>query len=45
MDRHNAELSNGIGNLASRVLAMLRSYFDGVLPAPPSRGRSPTCRR
>jgi methionyl-tRNA synthetase len=34
VDRHNAELSNGIGNLASRVLAMLRSYFDGVLPAP-----------
>jgi methionyl-tRNA synthetase len=32
VDRHNAELSNGIGNLASRVLAMLRSYFDGVLP-------------
>jgi methionyl-tRNA synthetase len=34
VDRHNAELSNGIGNLASRVLAMLRSYFDGVLPQP-----------
>lgn len=32
VDRHNAELSNGIGNLASRVLAMLRSYFDGVVP-------------
>ena len=34
VDRHNAELSNGIGNLASRVLAMLRSYFEGVLPEP-----------
>jgi len=32
VDRHNAELANGIGNLASRVLAMLRSYFDGVVP-------------
>jgi methionyl-tRNA synthetase len=32
VDRHNAELSNGIGNLASRVLAMLRSYFHGVVP-------------
>jgi methionyl-tRNA synthetase len=34
VDRHNAELSNGIGNLASRVLAMLRTYFDGMLPEP-----------
>jgi methionyl-tRNA synthetase len=34
VDRHNAELSNGIGNLASRVLAMLRSYFDGAVPEP-----------
>jgi methionyl-tRNA synthetase len=32
VDRHNAELSNGIGNLASRVLALLRSSFDGVVP-------------
>src|SRR5919106_2761414 len=32
VDRHNAELSNGIGNLASRVLAMLGSYFDGDVP-------------
>jgi methionyl-tRNA synthetase len=34
VDRHNAELANGIGNLASRVLAMLGSYFDGEVPAP-----------
>jgi methionyl-tRNA synthetase len=33
VDRHNAELSNGIGNLVSRVLAMLASYFDGEVPA------------
>jgi methionyl-tRNA synthetase len=33
IDRHNADLANGLGNLASRVLAMLGSYFDGVVPA------------
>jgi methionyl-tRNA synthetase len=38
VDRHNAELANGIGNLASRVLAMLRSYFDGVVPEPAVEG-------
>jgi methionyl-tRNA synthetase len=33
-ERHNADLANGLGNLASRVLAMLGSYFDGVVPEP-----------
>jgi methionyl-tRNA synthetase len=33
--RFNADLANGLGNLASRVLAMLGSYFDGVVPEPP----------
>jgi methionyl-tRNA synthetase len=33
-DRHNADLANGLGNLASRVLAMLASNFDGVVPPP-----------
>jgi methionyl-tRNA synthetase len=37
-DRHNADLANGLGNLASRVLAMLASYFDGVVPEPVSPG-------
>jgi len=32
--RYQAELANGFGNLASRVVAMLTRYFDGVLPAP-----------
>jgi methionyl-tRNA synthetase len=32
VERHNADLANGLGNLASRVLAMLGSYFDGVVP-------------
>ncbi|HET8526741.1 MAG TPA: class I tRNA ligase family protein, partial [Actinomycetota bacterium] len=34
VDRHNADLANGLGNLASRVLAMLGSYFDGLVPEP-----------
>ncbi len=38
LDRHNADLANGLGNLASRVLAMLASYFDGVVPAPDLEG-------
>ncbi|HEX5950348.1 MAG TPA: methionine--tRNA ligase [Actinomycetota bacterium] len=33
-DRHNADLANGLGNLASRVLAMLGAYFDGRVPEP-----------
>jgi methionyl-tRNA synthetase len=32
LDRHNADLANGLGNLASRVLAMLGSNYDGVVP-------------
>ncbi len=32
LDRYNADLANGLGNLASRVLAMLGSYFDGLVP-------------
>ena len=31
--RYHAELANGFGNLASRVLAMVRKYFGGELPA------------
>ncbi len=34
VDRHNADLANGLGNLASRVLAMLGSSFDGAVPEP-----------
>jgi methionyl-tRNA synthetase len=32
--RSNSELANGLGNLASRVLAMVGQYFDGVVPYP-----------
>jgi methionyl-tRNA synthetase len=38
VERHNADLANGLGNLASRVLAMLASYFGGAVPAPGSGG-------
>jgi methionyl-tRNA synthetase len=34
VERHNADLANGLGNLASRVLAMLASNFDGAVPEP-----------
>jgi methionyl-tRNA synthetase len=37
-ERHNADLANGLGNLASRVFAMLGSYFDGAVPEPASPG-------
>jgi methionyl-tRNA synthetase len=32
VDRHNEDLANGLGNLASRVLAMLASNYGGVVP-------------
>jgi len=32
--RYQAELANGFGNLASRVVAMVSRYYEGVLPAP-----------
>jgi methionyl-tRNA synthetase len=35
--RYTSELANGLGNLASRVLAMTDSYFDGTVPEPSSR--------
>lgn len=34
--RYQAELANGFGNLASRVVAMVHRYFDGVVPSPSS---------
>ncbi|HEV7949744.1 MAG TPA: methionine--tRNA ligase [Glaciihabitans sp.] len=32
--RYQAELANGFGNLASRSIAMVNRYYDGVIPAP-----------
>ncbi len=41
--RTNADLANGIGNLASRSLAMVQRYFDGeVQPAEPSEAADAT---
>lgn len=34
LDRVNAGLANGLGNLASRTLTMIGRYCDGVVPAP-----------
>src|SRR6185312_231124 len=33
VNRYNAELANGLGNLASRTLTMIRQYRDGVIPS------------
>ncbi len=33
IDRYNADLANGIGNLASRTLTMIQQYFGGEVPA------------
>jgi methionyl-tRNA synthetase len=30
--RYNADLANGLGNLASRTLTMIGKYFDGKIP-------------
>ncbi|MEY4275806.1 MAG: hypothetical protein RIS26_269, partial [Actinomycetota bacterium] len=32
--RYQSELANGFGNLASRSLAMIGRYFDGIVPTP-----------
>ena len=34
IDRVNSDLADGLGNLASRTLTMIKSYFDGVPPRP-----------
>ena len=33
VQRYNADLANGYGNLVSRTLAMIKQYFGGVVPA------------
>jgi methionyl-tRNA synthetase len=32
-ERYNSDLANSLGNLASRAIAMVEKYFDGVVPA------------
>lgn len=34
-DRYNADLANALGNLASRTIAMVERYCDGVVPQGP----------
>jgi methionyl-tRNA synthetase len=35
-DRYTADLADGLGNLASRTLAMLQKYRAGIVPSPSS---------
>ncbi|WP_020579762.1 methionine--tRNA ligase [Actinopolymorpha alba] len=39
---YTSELANGLGNLASRVAAMVGRYFGGTLPAPAAAGPAET---
>ena len=40
VQRYNSDLANGLGNLASRTLTMIRRYFHGEVPYPsPAAGR------
>jgi len=36
--RYNADLANGLGNLASRTLTMIEKYFGGKVPTPSPEG-------
>ena len=39
--RYNAELANGIGNLASRVLSLIETQRDGFVPSPEGGEQDP----
>ena len=41
VQRFNADLANGLGNLASRTLTMITRYFDGEVPYPSRSERTP----
>jgi methionyl-tRNA synthetase len=34
-DRYTSDLANSLGNLASRAIAMVEKYFDGIVPPSP----------
>lgn len=36
IERYNSDLANTLGNLVNRTVAMVKKYFDGVVPAPTS---------
>jgi methionyl-tRNA synthetase len=42
--RYNADLANGLGNLASRVLTMIDRYCDGRIPEMPAKFGQDTAR-
>jgi methionyl-tRNA synthetase len=46
VNRYNSELANGLGNLASRTLTMIKQYRDGVIPEPsgPDSALAPVAR-
>ena len=41
VQRYNADLANGLGNLASRTLTMIKYYFKGEVPYPSLTARTP----
>ena len=41
VQRYNADLANGLGNLASRTLTMISRYFRSEVPYPSQTGRTP----
>jgi methionyl-tRNA synthetase len=41
VQRFNADLANGLGNLSSRTLSMITRYFEGEVPYPASAERIP----
>jgi methionyl-tRNA synthetase len=41
VQRYNADLANGLGNLASRTLTMITRYFKGEVPYPSQSARTP----
>ncbi|MDX2031061.1 MAG: methionine--tRNA ligase, partial [Blastocatellia bacterium] len=44
IDRVNADLANGLGNLASRTLTMVGRYCEGIVPGPGVGGEALTAR-
>ena len=40
VQRFNADLANGLGNLSSRTLSMITRYFDGEIPYPSHGART-----
>jgi methionyl-tRNA synthetase len=39
IERYNADLANGLGNLVSRTLSMIQRYFQGEIVMPEREGR------